>query len=160
MSGKKATVWIIFVWILSFVSPVYSMVTGTIDKLSKIKYGILATVIVLTAITYAITCASLKKQAKNLENMAEGPAYKAQVTSEKRFLNTLIIVAAVAVICLTPATVYNLEKPGLDPDVDKNIVDCVLMTILATNFAVNPVIYFLRLKNYRKTFLIVFCGKK
>ena len=127
---------------------------------SDFNYAILAMVIVLTLIMYILTCLSLKRQAKSLENMDDGKANKLRVASEERFLRTIIIIAVIAVVSLTLATIYGqIEYHGFDSNKKSNFVSCILMTLLSLNFSINPIIYFLRLKNYRKTFVLVFCRR-
>ena len=162
MSGKKAGIWIVFIWIASVASPLCHILTGTFNGISEFKYGLLATVIVLTAFLYVLTFVSLQRQAKSLANKEEKMhAHRIRAANEERFLKTVIIVAVIAVVSLTPATVYGqVEQPGLDAEMESNALYCVLMTLLTLNFAINPVIYFLRLKNYRKTLFIVFRCRK
>ena len=157
MSGRKALIWIMVLWIASFASPLYFILAGSLHKISEFKYGLLGTVIVLTALFYIFTCVALTKQAKRLANAEEKQVRKTRMASEQRFFKTVIIVAIVAVVCLTPGTIYGqVMKPGLDSNMESNVVYCVLMTMLCLNFAVNPWIYFFRLKNYQKTLFIVF----
>ena len=160
MSGKKAAIWITFVWILSASSPLFYFLTDRLYKISEFKYGLLASVIGLTAMMYALTCISLRRQAQSLSNREERQAHKIQIAREEQFLKTIIIVAVMAVVCLTPATVYGqVMKPGLDSNMESNALYCILMTMLTVNFAINPWIYFIRLKNYRRTLFIVFCRR-
>jgi uncharacterized membrane protein len=129
---------------------------------ANLSMDFLSTVIVLTAFLYVLTFVSLQRQAKSLANKEEKMhAHKIRAAKEERFLKTVIIVAVIAVVSLTPATVYGqVEQPGLDAKMESNALYCVLMTLLTLNFAINPVIYFLRLKNYRKTLFIVFRCRK
>jgi uncharacterized membrane protein len=160
MNGKKAAFWIMFLWMASISCPLYLRLTDNLRMFSDFKYAILAVVIVLTLIMYILTCLSLKRQAKSLENMDDGKANKLRVASEERFLRTIIIIAVIAVVSLTPATIYGqIEYHGFDSNKKSNVVSCILMTLLSLNFSINPIIYFLRLKNYRKTFVLVFCRR-
>ena len=158
MSGKKAFIWIVILWIASIGSIIlYYIIAGSLDKLNEFKYGFLATVIFFTAMFYILTCVAIRRQGKRLANVEAKQAHKARVASEERFFNTVIIVAVIAVVCLTPATVYGqVVKPSSNENMESNALYCVLMTLLCLNFSVNPWIYFLRLKNYRKTLLVVF----
>ena len=82
---------------------------------------------------------------------------------EQKFLNTILIIALVVVITVFPATIIcqvwlMLEKLQ-DNQRTTNIVFPVAWAIFSFNFAVNPFIYFFRLKRYRKTFKIIYCCK-
>ena len=161
MSGKKAALSIAFIWLLGVASPIYHILTHTLEKISEFKYGFLATIVPLTGIFYALTCVSLKRQARNLANQEGSEAHKSQIEKEKRFLTTVVIVTVIAVVTLTPATIYgNVMQPGLDANMKDNALYCTLMTMLCLNFAVNPCIYYIRLQNYRKTFDLVFCRRR
>ena len=158
MSGKRAGWWIAFIWLVSISSSTYHVLTGTTHQISKFKYGLMLAVIVITTIAYISTCVALKRQASGLGDGEERRAHKARIASEKRFVTTLIIVAVIAVASLAPATVHGYVKQF--GRMENKILYCVLKTVLCVNFAINPFIYFIRLKNYRKTLFIVFCWRK
>ena len=161
MSGMKTTIWIAFIWIFSFCDPVYHILTDTVDELSYFKYFLMAVVVILTSFAYVLTFISLKRDAKYLSSNGKGQSCQTRIINEKKFLNTIIVIGIVAVLCVTPVTVYGAVKHlDLDKDMRENVLFCFLSTILCLNFALNPVVYFLRLKNYRKTFFILFCQKK
>ena len=161
MSGKKAAGWIAFIWIVSIFSPICHVLTGTLNQISRFKYGLLGAVVVVTAIAYISTCVALKRQANSLGNGEEMRAHTARIASEERFVTTLVIVAVIAVATLAPSTVYgHVEQQRVSDDTREDILYCVLKTMLCLNFAINPFIYFIRLKNYRKSLFIVFCRPK
>jgi hypothetical protein len=111
---------------------------------------------------YTLTCLSLKRQAKSLENKDDRHGHKFRVASEERFLRTVIIIAVIAVVSLTPTTIHGQmdNRHGIhDDNIWRNVVSSILMRLLCLNFSINPIIYFLRLKNYRKTFFLVFCRR-
>ena len=163
MNGKKAAFWIMFLWMASISCPLYLRLTDNLSMLRNFKYAILAVVIVLTVIMYTLTCLSLKRQAKSVGNKDDRHGHKFRVASEERFLRTVIIIAVIAVVSLTPTTIYGQmhdNRHGIHADnIWRNVVSCILMTLLCLNFSINPIIYFLRLKNYRKTFFLVFCRR-
>jgi cation transport ATPase len=78
---------------------------------------------------------------------------------EQKFLNTIIIIACIAVVTVAPATIYTqfyaTAVAELNPEANM-ILAAVLISILSLNFAVNPFVYVLRLKRYRKTFKLVY----
>jgi hypothetical protein len=158
MNGKKAACWIAFIWILSISCPLYLCLAGNRSNFRKFKYALLAVAIFLAIFMYILTCISLKRQAKSLESKDGRKVHKFRVAREERFLRTVILIVLIALMSLTPATIYGqFKKHGLRKNMERNAVNCILMTLLCLNFSINPIIYFLRLKNYRKTFFILFC---
>ena len=61
MSGSKALIWIMVLWIASFASPLYFILAGSLHKISELKYAFLGTVTTLTALLYIFTCVALTK---------------------------------------------------------------------------------------------------
>ena len=161
MSGKKAARWIAFIWIMSIFSPICHVLTGSLRQIGRFKYGLLVAVIGVTTIAYISTCLALKRQANNFGNGEERRAHRARIASEKRFVTTLVIVAVIAVVSLAPSTIRGyVERLDHRRDRKNDVVYCVLKALLSLNFAVNPFIYFIRLRNYRRTLFIVFCRRK
>jgi hypothetical protein len=78
-------------------------------------------------------------------------------TKEQKFLNTIIIIACIAVVTVMPGTIYGYLDGWVIASQDKNrILTAVLVVIFCLNFAVNPFVYCFRLKRYRKTFKMVY----
>ncbi|CAB3980910.1 5-hydroxytryptamine receptor 1A [Paramuricea clavata] len=78
-------------------------------------------------------------------------------TREQKFLNTIIIIACIAVVTVMPGVIYGYLGGWVIASADKNrILPAVLVAIFCLNFAVNPFVYCLRLKRYRKTFKMVY----
>ncbi|CAB4034103.1 Uma2 family endonuclease [Paramuricea clavata] len=76
-------------------------------------------------------------------------------TKEQKFLNTIIIIACIAVVTVMPGTMYSLLR-GTGVSSDTNSILAVGSAIFSLNFAANPFVYCLRLKRYRKTFKMVY----
>ena len=77
---------------------------------------------------------------------------------EQRFLNTVIIIAGIAVFTVLVGTVFvqlDLAVLKKRPEMSR-ILKSVCFTIFCFNFAANPFVYCLRLNQYRKTFQIVY----
>jgi hypothetical protein len=78
---------------------------------------------------------------------------------EQKFLNTIIIIACIAVITVAPGTIYSqfwsTADAELNPETNR-ILAAVIFSTVSLNFAVNPFVYVLRLKRYRKTFKLVY----
>ena len=77
---------------------------------------------------------------------------------EQSFLNTIIIIACIAVITVMLGTIGGQLHEMVDKDSPEKwrIYKSVVFTLYCLNFAVNPFIYYLRLKQYRKTFQMVY----
>ena len=77
-------------------------------------------------------------------------------TKEQKFLNTIIIIACIAVVTVMPRSIYTqLRGTGVSSDTNSILV-VVGGAIFCLNFAANPFVYCLRLKRYRKTFKMVY----
>jgi E3 ubiquitin-protein ligase DOA10 len=77
-------------------------------------------------------------------------------TKEQKFLNTIIIIACIAVATVTPRSIYiQLRGTGVSSDTN-SILLVVGGAIFCLNFTANPFVYCLRLKRYRKTFKMVY----
>ena len=78
---------------------------------------------------------------------------------EQKFLTTIIIIALIAVLTALPGTIFFQVMSVSDSagsTETKRIVTVVFIGIFCLNFAVNPLVYCLRLKRYRETFKIVY----
>ena len=165
MKTKVMILWILGTWIANFVTPVFKLFTN-IHSLSG-RQGLCtysAIVIILSSVMYSSTYYKLKKQSRNiaLQNSTESRAQEMRIITEKRFLKTIIIIACVAFVCIVPYMIFYLSHDSLSLSKD-NLFSQVMGTttffIFYTNFAVNPVIYILRLPNYRKTFYLIYCRR-
>lgn len=80
----------------------------------------------------------------------------------QKFLNTIIIVACVAVVTVLVGMIGGLFPKMFERDSPEifRISRAVILTLYCLNFSVNPFIYCLRLKQYRKTFQIVYGCKR
>ena len=166
MKTKVMILWILGTWIANFAIPVFMLFTN-IHSLSG-RQGLCtysAIVIILSSVMYSSTYYKLKKQSRNiaLQNSTESRAQEMRILAEKRFLKTIIIIACVAFVCIVPYMIFYLSHDSLSLSKD-NLISQVIGTttffIFYTNFAVNPVIYILRLPNYRKTFYLLYCRRK
>ena len=111
--------------------------------------------------TTNITCSTDHKTIPS-QNYPASKTHKnpQSVTSakEQRFLNTIIIIALIAVVTVMSGTIY-VQIPSIINKKSSNlntILRPVLLSIYSLNFAVNPFVYCLRLKQYRKTFQMVY----
>ncbi|CAB3980913.1 Hypothetical predicted protein [Paramuricea clavata] len=75
---------------------------------------------------------------------------------EQKFLNTIIIIASIAVVTSMPGAIY-FQLRGTVTSLEGNrILVVVGSAIYCLNFAANPFVYCLRLKRYKKTFKMVY----
>ena len=167
--GKIIVLWLAAIWIASCVPPVLRFFShGRKNELmEKINiYTICLIIVAFSAVMYAATYYQLKKQSRNiaLQISNESRAQEIRILKEKRFLKTIIIIASIAFICVVPSAIfyhaYDAEALGLFKG---NLVSEILRKIFASifyiNFVVNPLIYVVRLPNYRKTFYLLYCKR-
>ena len=97
------------------------------------------------------------KRDENKSGRAHRNSSAANNAKEQRFLNTIIIIAIIAVVTVMSGTIYGqlVQQNVLDKNLDIYIGP-IFRTTFCLNFAINPFIYCLRLKRYRKTFKIVY----
>ncbi len=117
-------------------------------------------IIIISVVIYAFTYWKLRKQAKNiaLQNSHESRAQEIRILKEKKFLNTIIIIACVAFLAIVPSMVFFqiYDSLGWWNDILVKIFKEIFRLIFYTNFALNPIIYVIRLPNYRKTFYLLY----
>ena len=160
MKGKVTVLWISAIWIVNCVVPLpinFLDIDGTDARQGFSTFSVI--VIMLSSVMYSCTYYKLKKQSRNiaLQNSTEGRAQKLRILKEKRFLKTIIIIACIAFVCTVPFFVLYLfyDSPSfLVNDSQAFALFFAVSTVMfQMNFAVNPLIYILRLPNYRKAFI-------
>ena len=154
--GKAMIIWLAIIWIVSSYTFVLKMFRVHLEgSRGIIVKNIPSTIVIFSSILYASTYYKLKKQSRNMAllNSTESRAQEKRILKEKRFLNTIILVACIALVCIVPSlTVFQLYN--LTNEVQKGIASGILFI----NFAVNPLIYIARFQNYRKTFHLLYCS--
>ena len=162
MKGRFMSLWIGAIWIVSCLPTVLSLLNdhsgGSLNGI--FAFGVI--LVIISAVMYFSTYCQLRKQSKNisLQNSSETIEHRMRIMKEKRFLKTIITVACIAFFCLVPSLIFfmitsvNLERKDLASKSWSGIFICMFYT----NFAVNPLIYLLRLPNYRKSFNILYCS--
>ena len=167
MKGKVIVLWISAIWIMNCAVP-FSLIFSDIDTTSA-RQGLSTfnmITIILSSVMYSSTYYKLKKQSRNiaLQNSTEGRAQEIRILKEKRFLKTIIIIACIAFVCTIPFFVlyffYNSLSFLVDDSQAFGFFFAVCISIFYMNFAVNPLIYVLRLPNYRKAFYLLYCRRK
>ena len=163
--GKMMTGWSVCIWLFSFIVQLKAFLFFLTDiTASRILTIFVELVIVITGIIYGITYYKLKKQLNNLalENVSNQQR-QARNIKEKRFLKTIIIIGCIEFACVVPTSTFFhwavIEKKFFNGVVARS-VNGISTGIYYLNFAVNPLVYVLRLPNYRKTFYLLYCCKK
>ena len=163
MKGKHIILWLASIWILSSLLCVFSLKRFHYRD-TNIAFVFAVIIIIMSAVMYLSTYYKLKKQSRNLAavNSSEVRVQEIRILKEKRFLKTIIIITCVSVGCVVPSMIFNISYGFLDLPKD-NLTSEGIRTasvlFVYINFAINPLIYLLRLPNYRKTFCMLFCRR-
>ena len=167
MTGKVMVPWLTAIWIVSCVIPAWTKFSESesstkISERAHLAFSVI--LIILSSVMYSSTYYKLKRQSGNiaLQNSTETRAQGIRMLKEKRFLKTIIIIQCVTFICVVPSLVFFLIMHVITPEFQRTVSFLALALptyLLQINFAVNPLIYFLRLPNYRKTFYAMYCRK-
>ena len=159
LKRKVIAVWVAVLWIISTGTPTKRLIFGTevYDEIVFALFGII--VIIFSTVMYSLTYFKLRKQSKNLalqnSSVPDSRAQAKRILKEKKFLRTIILIACIAFLCIVPSAVfYSLSV--LNNNLASRIVTCILSATFFTNFAVNPLVYIIRLPNYRKSFYLLY----
>ena len=163
MKGRTIFVWSVFIWFGCIIFPVKDYFLSTNNSIEIMTF-FAESMIVIAVIMYALTYYKLKKQFNNLalENFSNRQQ-QARNIKEKRFLKTITLIAWIAFICVVPSSlIYNyvVYKKWFTEGEVVRILMAIFGGLYYLNFAVNPMVYVLRLPNYRKTFYLLYCCKK
>jgi hypothetical protein len=160
MSGKVVVSWIVATWLVSCALSATSVFRGGRRDGTNI-YTVCAIIIALSTAIYGSTYYMLKKQSKTIALQTTGStrAQEMRVLQQKQFLKTIIIIASISALCVLPSMVYFQTSIflGVNPfHLSRVTVSRLFLGVFCTNFAVNPIIYVVRLPNYRKTFCLLY----
>ncbi len=160
MKRKLIIVWLATIWIVSCTFPLIRLFYNRKNNERVAVYIFAVSMMVTSAVVYALTYWKLRKQAKNvaLQNSRKSRAQEIRILKEKKFLNTIVIIACVAFLSIVPSLVFFQIYDSLRwwSDILVKIFIEIFRFIFYTNFAVNPIIYVIRLPNYRKTFYLLY----
>ncbi len=155
MKGKVIILWLAAIWIMSCTLPLKGLFYE-----SKNNEIIAVIIMIISVVIYVCTYWQLRKQAKNiaLQNSRESRAQEIRILKEKKFLKTIILIACVAFLSTVPSMLFFQIYDSLTRwnDILVKIFIEIFTFIFYTNFAVNPIIYVIRLPNYRKTFYLLY----
>ena len=162
MRAKVIILWLAAIWIVSCARPLIRLFYDRKGNKRIAVYIFGVSMIITSAVIYAFTYWKMRKQAKNiaLQNSREIRAQEIRLLKEKKFLNTILIIACVAFLCIVPFMVFSSINPN-PSNLRGNILVIQIFTkiflfFFYANFAVNPIIYVIRLPNYRKTFYLLY----
>ena len=156
MKGRFMILWFAAIWIVSSLPSVLMHYVDNNKIFVHALYVFNVIVIMVSAVMYSLTYYQMKKQSRNisLQNSSEGRAQEIRIRKEKRFLNTIVIISFFSLVPTMAlyiiAQIYfpqHLEQFG------------ILRCVVYANFAINPLIYILRLPNYRKSFSLLHCRR-
>ena len=165
IKGKVLVSWIAAIWIVGCVIPAlhWLSINGHMMDKSLQATKIFAVIsIMLSAVMYSSTYYKLKKQSRNiaLQNSTESRAQEMRIIKEKRFLNTIVIIASIALVCVVlPMLVHWIGNAVRFSPYSRGFMKTnqLFYSIFFITFVVNPFIYILRLPNYRKAFYLTYC---
>ena len=165
MKGKVVILWIAAIWIINILISLFLFISDVNTTTAVQGVCAYSVIVILSSVMYSSTYYKLKKQSRNmaLHNSTHGRAQEMRILKEKRFLKTIIIIACIAFICIVPFFALFLLKYSLllVNDLQAFMIFYAVSTVIyQINFAVNPLIYILRLPNYRKTFYLLYCKRK
>ena len=167
ISGKRVVVWSSCIWLICSVVPVKafffsqrSVMNSTIIGMNFLQFVL----IVLACIVYGFTYHKLRKQSKDfaLENVPDRQR-QVRVMKEKQFLRTIIVIALIVFLFVVPGSIYYhfMALENFSPSgTGVQILNDICGALFYTNFAVNPLLYVMRLPNYRKTFCLLYCRNR
>ena len=161
IQSKAIAMWIASIWTVASVALLPRLFYNHAMNKNVGIYLIGAIVVSSSAVMYICTYYKLKKQSRNIAllNSNESRAQKMRIIKERKFLKTIIIIACMAFFCTVPplAFLQTHHFLGLKNDMAAfSILQNIFLFIFFANFAANPLIYVVRLRNYRKTFDLLY----
>ena len=166
VNGKKIIIFISLIWSLSSLNGIQETLLAPVN-IYFFSFGTYlgVTIMLVTGSLYVLTLISLRKQTKNLALDDASGSNHSQATRllrEKQFVRTILLVACIAVIGTAPFIIvrYTLTMTTVHLTLTQNITWCFVVALFYFTFAINPLIYFVRLPRYRKTFYILYLRKQ
>ena len=167
VKGKFIIVWLASTWLIFSGISSETFIHYSFQNMAwHIRHTFEMTVIIFSGMMYWLTYYMLrKKQSKNLalENISNRQEH-ARVVKEKHFLKTISFIACIQIVCIVSSSIffsYRTFQGSLMPTDSPSawILNDIFDGLFCLNFAVNPVVYVLRLPNYSKTFYLLYCCK-
>ena len=163
---KKIAIWLSCIWLISICYALKRFIFGVEQNYEELVYGGLAAALfLLAAVSYASVYIALKRQSKNIakqNNPSRTRAEEVRLLKEKKFLRTIVIIASITVVSFIPGFIFIGVLANRIMPVDSvvfQIISYISSLLMVINFAINPLIYFFRFPNYRRTFKILYCQR-
>lgn len=159
-------VWMMCIWLVSFVPVGKQLIFGpeTFDDIVNVSLGII--LVLFATFIYALTYRKLKRHSQDIalqSSSAETRCNATRIAKDKRFLRTIILIAVIALVCLLPVLLMSMALFLTEMQYHRNIYEILFIisvSLYDINFAVNPIIYFLRFPRYKKTFYRLYCKRE
>ena len=163
VTGKKTFVVILLQWvfcIISVVLEIFFIRTGL-----YYLHAIAFLLVFSSTFFYAKTAYKLKEKSRYLMSredvsLTAKRSQNVRLLNEKRFLCTIFLTSIITITTLMPIIMYDTVLARTrygDGSTITSRVHTFLYTLFVINFVVNPLIYCLRLRKYRKTCRLLFC---
>ena len=164
IGAKVMAGWIVLIWVLGALYFFKWLLFGRTSQDKRTLICAFPSIILLAVFLYTGTYFSLKKQSRNISlqnstNTITTRNREMRILKEKRFLATILLIATITFVCVVPPIlVHQVTRSTADVrDYNEhNTAFKTLQSFMSTtfyiNFAINPLIYFIRFPNYRKTF--------
>ena len=162
MKGKVFILLISAIWLVSCVISAFLLFSDSQSVRDGQAFFIFSLITVtISAVVYSCTYYKLKKQSKNraIQTASERRAQEVWILKEKRFLKTIIIIACAAFVCTVPFLVLISVYSFLWSKLNSTLF-LICNFVFYANFALNPLIYILRLLKYRRTFYLLYFKRR
>jgi uncharacterized membrane protein len=153
LNERRNCICIASIWFLSFYPLVKDLALGPNQMDNKIYNTMFVIIAMVTSLIYVTTYFSLRKQGRGIQqNQSRDRALR------EEFLKTIIMVAFIQILTLVPESVRSIVTSGSKSS-DVSSLELLVFQLYCLNFAINPILYIWRLRNYRQTFRLVICRK-
>lgn len=154
ITKRQTAIWIGSIWVISIFDMVIELIFGANEVYKQSREAVGIIIPWLTGIIYGKTYHSLRKEGRILSQQNRA---QRQIHTQEKFLKTIIIVTFVQISALVPTTMYFLASGSSKES--GPVIKFVFFQMYCLNFAINPFLYVWRLRNYRKTFRLIYCKK-
>ena len=154
LNERRICICIASIWLLSCYPLVKDLTLGPNQMDNKIYNTLFVIIAMVTSLIYVTTNFSLRKQGRGIQqNQSRDRALR------EEFLKTIIMVAFIQILTLVPESVRSIVTSGSKSS-DVSSLELLVFQLYCLNFAINPILYIWRLRNYRQTFRLVICRKR
>ena len=163
VTGKKTFVVILLQWVFCIISVLWEIFFKRIGIYTLHTIAFL--LVFSSTFFYAKTAFKLKEKSRYLMrqediSLTAKRSQNVRLLNEKRFLWTIFLTSVITITTLMPLVMYKNVSTHTrygDGNTTTSHVYIFLYTLFVINFVVNPLIYCLRLRKYRKTCRLLFC---